>query len=71
MRKYFESGSAFILVGILCLAAGVIQLATGASSAGLIWLAVGGFWLVVAIVVRSRAGTRDRNPDSVSDGTRE
>lgn len=59
------------MVGILCLAAGVIRLATGSGSAGFIWLAVGGFWFVVAIVVRSRAGTRDRNQDSVLDGTRE
>ncbi len=48
MRKFFESGWAFMIVALICYASGFItknSLALGS---------VGSFWLVMAIIVRSK-----------------
>jgi succinate-acetate transporter protein len=48
MQKFFQSGGAFMLVALVCLAAGVI------SRNGAAFISLGAFWLIMAIVVRSK-----------------
>ena len=53
MKKFFESGVAFMVVAVLCLVAGVI------AENGATFIGVGAFWMVMAIIVRSK---RTRRP---------
>jgi hypothetical protein len=53
MRKFFESGLAFMLVALITISAG---LASGRPGLG----ALGGLWLVLAIVVRARSAKKQR-----------
>jgi succinate-acetate transporter protein len=48
MQKFFQSGGAFMVVALICLAAGL------KSEHGAVFLSLGGFWLIMAIVVRSK-----------------
>jgi succinate-acetate transporter protein len=48
MQRFFQSGGAFIVVALICFAAGLI----GASRA--VFISLGAFWLIMAIVVRSK-----------------
>ncbi len=48
MRKFFQSGAAFIVVALVCFAAGV------ASENGPTFIALGGFWMIMAIIVRGK-----------------
>ena len=48
MKKFFESGFGFMLVALMCFAAGVV------SENGSVFIAIGGFWLVFAVIVRSK-----------------
>jgi succinate-acetate transporter protein len=48
MQKFFKSGAAFMVVALICLAAG-LKPGNGAAFIGL-----GAFWLIMAIVVRSK-----------------
>ena len=64
MQQFFRSGVAFVVVVLLCFAAGLKAAHnTVFLSLGGLWLIVatvfmslGGFWLIVAIVVRRRYG---------------
>ncbi|MGA9117655.1 MAG: hypothetical protein WB626_12860 [Bacteroidota bacterium] len=53
MRKFFASGLAFMLVGLLSIAVGLLS---GRPGLG----AFGGLWLVLAIAVRARNSRKHR-----------
>ena len=55
MRKYFESGLAFIIVALLSVAAGLLMVASGTSQLGFVFLIAGGLWFIIAIAVRNRS----------------
>ncbi len=66
MRKHFESGLAFMIVAMLSIGAGLLLVTSGARGNGLGFLSAGGFWLIIAIVARSkstnkRADSGERN----------
>ncbi|MEE9213590.1 MAG: hypothetical protein V3U54_02185 [Thermodesulfobacteriota bacterium] len=48
MKKFVESGGAFMVVALLCITSGLI------SENGPIFIGVGGFWLIMAIIVRGK-----------------
>ena len=48
MRKFFESGWAFMVVAVICFAAGMI------SERGGTFVALGAFWLIMAIIARGK-----------------
>lgn len=48
MRRSFESGLAFMVVGLLCMVAAVISDQTA------VFIALGTFWWIVAFVVRAK-----------------
>ena len=48
MRQLFRSGMAFVVVALLCFAAGL------KSANGTIFMSLGGFWLIMALVVRRK-----------------
>lgn len=48
MKRFFRSGAFFMVVALLCFAAGVI------AENGHIFLGIGVVWLVIAIVTRAR-----------------
>ncbi len=48
MQKFFRSGAVFVLLAILCIAAGLL------SDQRTIFVSIGGFWLILGIVVRAR-----------------
>ncbi len=54
MRKHFESGLAFIVVALVSFVAGVLQVASGNRGAGLVFLLVGGTWIIIAMGVRKK-----------------
>jgi succinate-acetate transporter protein len=58
MQKFFRSGAAFMLVALLCVAAGLI------SENGTVFIGVGVFWLIMAIIVR---GKNAKKPPSEGD----
>lgn len=58
MRKFFESGLAFMLVALVWIAVGLLS---GRPGLG----ALGALWLVLAIVVRARS-TKKQRPTSES-----
>lgn len=51
MKKFFQSGGAFMLVALLCIAAGLLSGSRGVGAAG-------AFWLIVAIAVRARSSKK-------------
>ncbi len=57
MKKFFQSGGAFLVVALLCFAAGVL------SDNKAVFTGVGAFWLVMAIVVRARNTKKQPPPD--------
>jgi hypothetical protein len=59
MRKFFESGGAFMAVALLCFAAGLI------AENGGVFIGVGAFWLVMAVIVRGRS-TKKQPPEDKS-----
>ncbi len=48
MKRFVQSGGAFMLVALLCIASGLI------SENGAVFIGVGAFWLIMAIIVRSK-----------------
>lgn len=48
MRRFFESGLAFMVVGLLCMVAAVISEQTA------VFIALGTFWWIVAFAVRAK-----------------
>jgi hypothetical protein len=60
MRKFFESGAGFIVVALICIASGLINLKAGR---GILFIAIGGFWLVMAMIVRARTAKKQRPAD--------
>jgi len=50
MQQFFRSGVAFVVVALLCFAAGL------KAANNTVFMSLGGFWLIVAIVVRRRYG---------------
>ena len=60
MRKFFESGLAFILVALVSIAVGLLS---GRPGLG----ALGGLWLVIAVAVRARS-TKKQRPTPESQG---
>ena len=46
MQQFFRSGVAFVVVALLCFAAGL------KAANNTVFMSLGGFWLIVAIVVR-------------------
>lgn len=57
MRKFFESGGAFIAVALLCFAAGVL------AENGGVFTGLGAFWLVLAAIVRGRNTKKQPDED--------
>ena len=58
MRKFFESGLAFMLVALVWIAVGLLSGRPG-------WGAFGVLWLVLAIAVRARSTKKQRTtPES-------
>jgi hypothetical protein len=52
MQKFFRSGAGFVLVALLCIIAGLF------SEHNTVFMSIGGFWLVLGIVVRAKYGKR-------------
>ena len=48
MQKFFQSGGVFMVVALLCMAAGVV------SENGAAFISVGAFWMIMAIIVRGK-----------------
>ncbi len=48
MQKFFRTGIGFVVVALLCIAAGLL------SEQKTVFLSIGGFWLILAIVVRAK-----------------
>lgn len=48
MKKFVQSGGAFMVVALLCIASGLI------SENGAVFISVGAFWLIMAIIVRGK-----------------
>jgi succinate-acetate transporter protein len=71
MKKFFQSGVAFMVVALLCFAAGVLCFAAGVlsekgagfTSVGAVFTSVGALWLVMAIVVRAKNTKRQPPPE--------
>jgi len=58
MRKFFESGLAFMLVALVWIAVGLLSGRPGLGALGV-------FWLVLAIAVRARSTKKQRpTPES-------
>ena len=58
MRKFFESGLAFMLVALVWIAVGLLSGRPGLGALGV-------FWLVLAIAVRARSAKKQRpSPES-------
>jgi succinate-acetate transporter protein len=52
MQKFVQSGGAFIVVALLCMAVGFI------SRNGAVFASIGAFWLIMAIIVRARSAKK-------------
>lgn len=48
MQKFIKSGGAFMVVALICLAAGLI------SEQRAVFISLGAFWMIMAIVVRKK-----------------
>ena len=57
MQKFFQSGAAFMVVALLCLAAGFV------SNYQTLFISVGAFWLIMAIILRARNAKKLPNRD--------
>ena len=55
MREFFESGALYLIVGLLCMVAGVISERT------VVFVAIGGFWVIMAVVVRAKNTTKGKH----------
>ena len=62
MRKFFDSGLAFIAVAVICFAAGMISESNGT------FVALGAFWLIVAIIVKGRNAKKAPPADDAEAG---
>lgn len=71
MKKFFQSGVAFMVVALLCLVAGVLCVASGVLSekgtvftvVGAVFTSMGAFWLVIAIIMRAKNTEKQTPPD--------
>jgi hypothetical protein len=52
MKRLFQSGGAFVVVALLCLASGII------AENGAVFISVGTFWPIIAIIVRGACAKR-------------
>ncbi len=52
MHKFVQSGGAFMVVALLCIAVGFI------SRNGAVFTSIGAFWLIMAIIVRARSAKK-------------
>ena len=57
MQKFFKSGNAFFLVGILCLIAGLL------SEHSTVFISVGLVWIMIGIIVRKRKSQKGASQD--------
>ncbi len=48
MKKFFQSGGAFMVVALLSIGSGLI------SENGVFFISAGAFWFIMAIIVRSK-----------------
>ena len=48
MRRFAQSGGFFMLVALLCFAAGFL------AENGAVFVSLGGFWMIMAIIVRGK-----------------
>lgn len=48
MRKFVDSGAAFMIVALICFIAGVT------AENGIVFIGIGAFWMIMAIVTRSK-----------------
>jgi hypothetical protein len=48
VKKFFESGGAFMVVAMICIATGLI------SENGVVFTAAGVFWLIMAIIAKGK-----------------
>ncbi len=63
MQKFFKSGNAFFLVGVLCLLAGFF------SKQSVVFISLGAFWIIIGIIMRMRTSKKDGTKDVSSDST--
>ncbi len=59
VKKFVQSGGAFMVVALLCIAAALI------SENRAVFICAGGFWLIMAIIVRGKYGQK-RTPGDES-----
>ena len=52
MRRFFDSGWAFMTVALICFLAAIVAENKGALAG------IGGFWMIMAIIVRSRSAKK-------------
>ena len=58
MRKFFQLGGVFMVVALLCFAAGAL------SDKGATSFVLGAFWLVIAIAMRAKNAKKQPPPES-------
>ncbi len=61
MRKFFRTGKAFFLVGLLCLGAGFL------SHSSVVFVSIGVFWLILGIVTRNKQSQKASSEDQTKD----
>ena len=61
MQKFFQSGAAFMVVFLLCIAVGFIS--KSGSTSEVVFTSVGAFWLILAIIVRARYAKKPQAGD--------
>jgi len=59
MRKFTQSGGFFLLVAAICFVAGFT------AENGILFMSLGGFWLIMAIIAR-RKYAKNQTPESTS-----
>lgn len=60
MRRLFESGVGFMIVALLCFVTAIVS-----EEARGVFVGAGAFWLIMAVIVRSKHG-KERSRDTES-----
>jgi|GEM_PF-1343976 len=62
MKKFVQSGGAFMLVALLCIGAALLSDHKGAL------VGIGAFWLIMAIIVRGNYAKKQKNTEKSVSG---
>jgi succinate-acetate transporter protein len=57
MQRFFQSGGVFMVVALLCFVAGVV------SENGSVFISIGAFWMIMAIIVRGKNAKKQSSED--------